>query len=74
MLKDYIYDNKFQLLVIDNMIDLLNYIDIISFSDTNIIVKCPNYTISIKGSNLTITKMIDTELVINGNINDIEFR
>jgi len=74
MLKEYIYDNKFQILIIDNNINLLNYVDILSFSDSDIIVKCPDYTIIIKGKNLTITKMIDKELVINGNIVNIEFR
>lgn len=74
MLKDFIYDKKFKILLIDNNISLLNYIDIISFSDNNIIIKCPNYILEIIGNNLIITKMIDTELNIKGHIDSLKFK
>lgn len=74
MLKEYIYDKRFQLLIVDNSIDVVNYIDIISFNDKNIIIKCPNYILDIGGTSLIITKLIDTEIIINGQIDSIKFK
>jgi len=74
MLRDYIYDTKFQIYIIDKSIDILNYVDIISFDDNKIIIECPNYNLIIKGIDLTISKMLERELLIKGNIEYIEFR
>lgn len=74
MLKEYIYDNKFQLLVVDNTINILNYEELISFSDIKVIIKCKNNNLTINGKNLIINKMIYNELLIKGVITSIEFR
>lgn len=74
MLRDYIYDSKFQIWIIDNTINVLNYLDIISFSEDKVILKCPKYNLIIKGKELIISKMMSDELLINGNIISIEFR
>lgn len=74
MLRDYIYDTKFQIYIIDKSIDILNYVDIISFDDNKIIIECPNCNLIIKGIDLTISKMLERELLIKGNIEYIEFR
>lgn len=74
MLKEYIYDNKFQLLVVDNTINILNYEELISFSDIKVIIKCKNNNLTINGKNLIINKMISNELLIKGVITSIEFR
>lgn len=74
MLREYIYDNKFQIWFINNSINIYNYVEIISIDDTIIKIKCPNNILNIKGKNLTITKMMDSELLIKGNIINIEFK
>ena len=74
MLRDYIYDTKFQLWVFDDSINILNYLEIISFDDDKIILKYPNGILSINGKDLVITKMLSSELLVNGIIKNIEFR
>ena len=74
MLKEYIYDNKFQLLVVDNTINILNYEELISFSDIKVIIKCKNNNLTINGKNLIINKMISNELLIKGVITSIDIR
>lgn len=74
MLREYIYDDKFQIWIINNTISILNYIEIISFSDTKVIIKCPNNMLCINGNNLTISKLLKDELEILGRIINIEFR
>ena len=74
MLREYIYDDKFQIWIINNNINILNYIEIISFSDTKVIIKCPSNTLCINGNNLIISKLLKDELLIKGKIINIEFR
>ena len=74
MLREYVYDDKFQIWIINNTINILNYIEIISFSDTKVIIKCPNNTLCINGNNLIISKLLKDELLIKGKITNIEFR
>lgn len=74
MLRDYIYDTKFQLFIFDSYINVLNYIEIISFTDSKIIIKCPSYNLVINGFDLIISKMMECELLIKGKLKQIEFR
>ncbi len=74
MLREYIYDNQFQIWYINKYLNIYNYIEILSFDDNNIKIKIPDSILSIKGKNLTITKMISDELLIKGNIINIEFK
>jgi len=74
MLREYIYDDKFQILIYDNLVNILNYIDIISFSENKVIIKCPNNTLDIKGTDLIISKLLQDELLIKGKILSIVFR
>ena len=74
MLREYIYDNKFQIWYIDNSVNICNYVEIMSFDDNIIKIKCPSNIVSIKGKELTITKMLNDELLIKGKIINIEFK
>lgn len=74
MLREYIYDEKFQIWILDNSINVLNYVDIISFNEDKVILKCPKYNLVINGNDLIISKMLSDELLIKGEIFSIEFR
>lgn len=74
MLKEYIYNDKFQINITNNLLNILNYNEIISFSDTKIILNYSNGTIVVNGSELTISKLLSDELLVHGNITNIEFR
>ena len=74
MLRNYIYNKKFQLYIFENKINILNYKDIISFTDNKLIIDINKKLIDITGSNLVISRLLDDELLIEGNILNIEFR
>lgn len=74
MLREYIYDDKFQIWIINDSINILNYVEVISFSDNKVIIKCPNNTLCINGKDLIISKLLTDELLIKGKITNIEFR
>ncbi len=71
---DYIKDTKFKIIIYDNKIDILNYKEIIIFESNKIVINCNTFNISIKGNNLIINKVYDNEVLIIGNILNIEFR
>ena len=74
MLKDYIYDNKFQIYIINNYIDIINYREVVSFSDSKIIIKSDSNELYINGEDLIINKLLSDELLVKGIIKNIEFR
>ncbi len=65
---NFLYDLDYFITIYDNYIHIFNYKELISLSDTKIILKMPNFTLEIKGNNLFITKMLKNELLIKGNI------
>lgn len=71
---DYIKDTKFKIIIYDNKIDICNYKEIIIFESNRIVINCNTFNISIKGNNLIINKVYDNEVLITGNILNIEFR
>lgn len=74
MLREYIYDIKFQIYIYEDYINIINYEEILSFSENKIIIKCNDKEFSINGSELVITKLLNDELLIKGVIKNIEFR
>jgi len=48
--------------------------EIISFDENKIIIKYSKGTLVINGSELIISKLLSDELLVNGNITNIEFR
>ncbi len=71
---DYIKDTKFKITIFENKIDIANYKEIIIFEENKIVINCNTFNISIKGNNLIINKVYDNEVLVEGNITNIEFR
>ena len=70
-LDKYLYDREYKMILKDNMLNIVNYGEIIDFSLTKITIKKEDNTIIINGKNLTISRMMDEELLITGIINTI---
>lgn len=76
MLKDlrtYILENEFKINILIGKIDIVNYIEIDHFDDTKIMVRYEKGLVVIKGENLTISKLLNDELLILGKIKSLEF-
>ena len=69
---DYIKDNNFKIIYINNSVDIINYGIIIEVKDDVITMKKDNRILFIRGNNLKIQKLLDEELYITGNITKIE--
>ena len=70
-IRTYILESEFKLILLNNKINIVNYIDIDNFNENKIIVKYDNGFITINGNNLIITKLLNNELLIEGKIKSI---
>lgn len=71
---NYLFDKDYLICVYDNYVYLFNYVSLISFSDTMIIVSFKNKTINIKGNSMIIVRITKEEMLIKGNTGGIEIR
>lgn len=69
----YILENEFKITILMGRIDIVNYLEIDHFDDTKIIVRFEKGIVIIKGENLTISKLLNDELLILGKIKAVEF-
>lgn len=72
-LSGYINNKEFHMHLYHNLINIDNYDEIETLTDRLIIIRYEGKFVSIKGENLSIRKLLDRELLIDGNIGDISF-
>ena len=70
-LNRYLEDKKYEIIINENKVNIVNFEEIIDFSIERISLKCNNTKIIIEGKNLIISKMVDEEILITGTINNI---
>lgn len=73
-LNNYLYDREYKIIIKENSVDIINYDEIIDFTLNKISLKYKNKIISIEGTNLVITKMMDNEVLITGFINIVSIK
>lgn len=73
-LRSYFLENKFKLIYIENKINIVNYESIGHFDSNKILVRKENGTIIVNGNNLVVSKLMNDEILIDGNITSLEFR
>lgn len=71
-IKDYINDKEFRMNVFIDRISIINYSKIISLEDSYISFLTNKGKVVIKGNNLTLNKLLDDEILISGNVSNIE--
>lgn len=69
---NYIKDNKFKIVYINNSVDVVNYDKILEVNDDSVRLIKENKIILIKGNELKLSKLLDNEILITGIINKIE--
>lgn len=72
-LKNIIYDKKFKVTILKNQININNYKEILIFEESQIVVSTEEYLVKVKGENLTINRLLENELLIEGKIKTVEF-
>lgn len=73
-LRNYILEGDFKMTYLKNKLDIVNYGSIDHFDTDKIIIRYGGGLVVIKGENLTISKLLDDEMLISGNIKNIELK
>lgn len=73
MIDNYISDKKYSMTYRGNSLDIVNYTEILDFSDVKISIRHSDKVYHIEGDNLVISRMMDNEILITGNIKTIIF-
>lgn len=71
-IKEFINSKQLRLNYIDNKLNVVNYDEIVLLTDEKIILTKDKKVIIIKGLNLTLLKLLEEEILINGSIKMIE--
>lgn len=71
-IKEFINSKQLRLNYIDNKLNVVNYDEIVLLTDEKIILTKDKKEIIIKGLNLTLLKLLEEEILINGSIKTIE--
>lgn len=72
-IRKFINDTSFQIVYIDSSLDIINYTNINYMEENKISLDYYENKLLIKGSNLTVKKLLEREILITGNIESIEF-
>ena len=67
-------DKTYYIDIFDNKIHAFNYIKLIKLSNTNINLQFDLFLLEIKGDNLKILEMNNTEILISGIIDNVGFK
>lgn len=69
---EFIVDNSFKFNFSNNALDIINYIKINYMDIDKISIKTDIGNLVISGTSLVVKKMLDSEVLITGNINKLE--
>ena len=69
---EYVKDMEFRFTVYNNRIHIINYKKINSLNSDYILIESIDRKISIKGKNLVLNRLLDSEVLILGEVSHIE--
>lgn len=73
-INNYVIDKKFSIVYKNDYLDIINYTKMLDFSDTIIKISHNDKVYVVEGTNLVISKMLEEEILITGNIDSISFK
>lgn len=71
-LREYIDKDEFQLTLLKHRVNIVNYEELLQISEKEIVLKSMDEKIIITGDKLAISKLLDYEILIIGEISNIE--
>jgi len=73
-LRNYILEDDFKITYLKGKLDIVNYGSINHFDTDKIMIRYSGGVVTIKGENLTISKLLNDEILISGLIKNIEIQ
>ncbi|MBQ8193014.1 MAG: YabP/YqfC family sporulation protein [Bacilli bacterium] len=73
IIDNYVNDRKFSMIFKNDKLNIINYSEIVDFSSFLITIRYEDRIYHIEGKDLVISKMMEEEILITGNISLITF-
>ena len=73
-LRTYILEDEFEMKVLKDRVDVINYKSIGHLDSNKIIIRHNDGSVVINGRNLVVSKLVKEEILIVGSISNIELR
>ena len=70
-LNNYVNENKYKVIATNKYVNIVNYKEIIDFNSVKISIKHEKGITIVNGKNLVVSKMLEEEILITGNIESI---
>ena len=71
---DYVKNDEFEIKFDNRYINVINFSNISYMEDSKIKINYNEGSVLIKGNELTVSKLLDNEILIKGKFTNIEFR
>ncbi|NLM62900.1 MAG: hypothetical protein GX190_01115 [Mollicutes bacterium] len=71
-LRSYLLEEEFAVTILKNKVNVVNYTNIDHFDINKVIIKYNNGILKITGNNLVVSKLLNDEILITGDIKNIE--
>jgi len=71
---NYLNDQEYRIIIEKDYVNINNYIEILDFNSSIVSIKHNKGITKIKGKDLVVSKMLDNEVLIIGNIKEIEVK
>lgn len=68
---NFLYDKEYFISIYNNYIHIFNYKELITLSNSLMILKLDQFNLEITGESLFITKMMPNEILIKGKIKNV---
>ncbi len=71
--KNYLQEKDYNINFYKNALYINNYQKIEQIADTNVVILFDSFLLNIKGSHITVDKMLDKEILFNGFFESVTF-
>ena len=68
---NYMEDREYKIIIRENYLNIVNYDEIVDFSLHKVSIRIKNKLILVEGTKLVISKMLEREVLITGNISNL---
>ena len=72
--RSYLLEEELKINLFYNRVNIINYLGIDHFDNNIVIIRHNNGYINIKGEKLVVTKLLNNELLIEGNIKSVDLK
>lgn len=73
-LRNYLLEDEFQIRILNGKVNVVNYNSIGHFDSNKVILKHDSGSVAITGDHLVVSKLLTDEILVTGNIKNIELR